>query len=77
MFTGLLHCYYVVQISLFYSEPNIKQKGVKMGILELILGILLFLFLANFILALVPIPRGLGGTVVAILILVLIWRLVF
>ncbi len=48
-----------------------------MGILELILGILLFLFLANFILALVPIPRGLGGTVVAILILVLIWRLVF
>ncbi len=48
-----------------------------MSILELILGILLFLFLANFVLAVVPIPRGIGGIIVVILLLLLIWRLVF
>lgn len=48
-----------------------------MGILELIIGLLVFALLANFVLALVPIPRGLAGTLVAILILILLWRLVF
>lgn len=48
-----------------------------MGILEVILGVLLFMLLANFVFALVPIPRGIAGTIVALLILYLLWRLVF
>ncbi|MCD8526863.1 hypothetical protein LRY65_01475 [Candidatus Woesebacteria bacterium] len=48
-----------------------------MGILELIVGIIVFLLLANFVLAVVPIPRGIAGTLVALLILYLVWSLVF
>ncbi len=48
-----------------------------MGIIELIIGILIFLFLANFFLAVVPIPRGIAGTVVTLLILYLLWSIVF
>jgi len=45
--------------------------------LELILGIIIFVLIANIVFAFVPIPRGIGGTIIAILILFLIWRLVF
>lgn len=48
-----------------------------MGILELILGLLIFMLLANFVIGVVPIPRGLLGTIITLLILVLIWQLVF
>jgi len=48
-----------------------------MGILELIVGILLFLLILNLILALVPIPRGIAGTIVVILLIVLVWSVVF
>lgn len=48
-----------------------------MGILELIVGLIIFLLLINIVFALVPIPRGIGGFIIALLILVLIWRLVF
>jgi hypothetical protein len=48
-----------------------------MGVLELILGILLFLFLLNLVTSVIPIPRGIGGTLVVILIGILLWRLVF
>jgi hypothetical protein len=48
-----------------------------MGILELILGILLFVLLANIVFSFIPIPRGILGTIIAILILYFIWRLVF
>lgn len=48
-----------------------------MGILELILGLIAFILLANIFLALIPIPRGLAGTLIAILILIVAWRLVF
>lgn len=45
--------------------------------LSLILGLLIFLVLANFFLEVVPIPRGIAGTVVVLLILVLTWQMVF
>jgi len=48
-----------------------------MGILELIVGLLIFLLIANVFLSLIPIPRGIAGTLITILILVVIWRLVF
>jgi hypothetical protein len=48
-----------------------------MGLLELIIGILLFVFLVNLVFSFVPIPRGIAGTIVALLIIVLIWRMVF
>lgn len=48
-----------------------------MGIIELLLGLLLFVIIANIVFSFVPVPRGLAGTIVAIVILLLIWRLVF
>jgi hypothetical protein len=48
-----------------------------MGILEIILGLLLFVILVNFVFSFVPIPNGIAGTLVAILIIILLWRLVF
>lgn len=45
--------------------------------LELIIGIIIFVLLANIVFSFVPIPRGIVGTIVAILILFIIWRLVF
>jgi len=48
-----------------------------MGLIELIIGLIIFLFLANIFLALVPIPRGIAGTIVVLLILYLVWSFVF
>lgn len=48
-----------------------------MGIIELIVGLLLFALIANLFLALIPIPRGIIGTLITILILILVWRMVF
>jgi len=45
--------------------------------LELIIGIIIFVLLANIVFSFVPIPRGVVGTIVAILILFVLWRLVF
>ena len=46
-----------------------------MGILELIIGIIIFLFLVNLILAFIPIPRGIGGAIVVVLVIFLVLRL--
>ncbi len=46
-----------------------------MGILELIFGILIFLFLVNLFWALIPIPRSAGGLIVLILVVLLVLRL--
>lgn len=46
-----------------------------MGLFELIIGILIFLFLVNLILAFIPIPRGIGGAIVIILVILLVLRL--
>lgn len=46
-----------------------------MGILELIIGIIIFLFLVNLILAFIPVPRGIGGAIVIILVIFLVLRL--
>ncbi len=48
-----------------------------MGILEFLLGILLFIFLVQLVFSLVPIPRGIVGTIIGILIIIILWRLVF
>lgn len=48
-----------------------------MGILEFIVSLFIFLLIANVFMALIPIPRGIAGTLVALLILILVWRLVF
>lgn len=48
-----------------------------MGLLELILGLLLFLLVANLFLSLIPLPRGIVGTIIAIIVVFLVWRLVF
>jgi len=45
--------------------------------LDLIIGIIIFVLLANIVFSFVPIPRGVVGTIVAILILFVLWRLVF
>lgn len=46
-----------------------------MGILELIFGVLIFLFLINLFMALIPIPRSIGGVIVLVLVVLLILRL--
>lgn len=46
-----------------------------MGILELIIGILIFAFLVNLFWAIIPIPRTWGGVVVLILVMFLVLRL--
>ena len=48
-----------------------------MGLLELLLGLLLFALVANLFLSLIPLPRGIVGTIMAIIIVVLAWRLIF
>ena len=48
-----------------------------MGILELIIAVIVFLVIANIVLALVPVPKGIAGVIVVLLILFLLWRLVF
>lgn len=48
-----------------------------MGLIELILGLLIFLLIINLIFAVVPIPKGIGGTIVVVLIILLVWSLVF
>lgn len=48
-----------------------------MGILEFLVGLLLFLLVANIFLSLIPLPRNIAGTLIAILIVYLAWRLVF
>lgn len=48
-----------------------------MGIIELIVGLLIFLLIANIFLALIPIPRGIAGTIITVLVLIFIWQLVF
>lgn len=45
-----------------------------MGILELIIGIAIFLILVNLILAFLPIPRGIGGAIVIVLVILLVLR---
>ena len=46
-----------------------------MGILELIFGVLIFLFLVNLFMALIPIPRTIGGLIVFVLVVLLVLRL--
>lgn len=48
-----------------------------MGIIEFIVGLLLVLLIANIFLAIVPIPRGIAGTLIGLLILYLAWSIVF
>ena len=48
-----------------------------MGILELIIGLILFSLLANLFLSLIPLPSGIAGTLIAIAIVVLAWRIIF
>ncbi len=48
-----------------------------MGIIELIIGLIIFFLLANIVLSLVPIPRGIAGTIITLLVLYLLWTLVF
>jgi len=45
--------------------------------LELVIGIIIFVLLANIVFSFVPLPRGIVGTIIAILILFVIFRLVF
>lgn len=47
------------------------------GILEFLLGLLLFALIADLFLSLIPLPRGILGTIIAIVVLILVWRLVF
>jgi len=48
-----------------------------MGLVEFIIGLLIFLVLADIAFSFIPIPRNILGTIAAILILLFIWRLVF
>jgi hypothetical protein len=48
-----------------------------MGLIELIVGLLVFLLIANIFLSLIPIPNNIAGTLITILILLVIWRMVF
>lgn len=46
-----------------------------MGILEAILGIIIFLIVINLIWALIPIPRSVGGLIVLVLVILLVARI--
>lgn len=46
-----------------------------MGIIELIFGILIILFLVNLFWALIPVPKSAGGAIVLVLIVLLVLRL--
>lgn len=48
-----------------------------MGILELILGLILFFVIADIVFSFVPIPRNILGTIAAVIILYYIWAFVF
>lgn len=48
-----------------------------MGIIELIIAIVIFLLLANIFLSFVPIPRGIAGVLVALLLIYLAYVIVF
>ncbi len=58
------------------DSTNIIKENI-MGIIELIIGILIFMLVLNFALAIIPIPNGIAGSLVTILILYLVWTLVF
>lgn len=45
-----------------------------MGIIELILGVLLILLVVNLILKFVPIPNSVGGIILAIIVVYLLYR---
>ena len=62
---------------LIHKQFNYHLKRKFMVLLNLILGLLLFLLIANIFLSLIPIPRGLLGTLIAILIVAFAWQLVF
>jgi hypothetical protein len=47
-----------------------------MGLIELIIAVIIFLIIANIVLALIPIPNGIAGVIV-VLVLFLLWRLFF
>lgn len=46
-----------------------------MGILEVIIGLIIFLLVINVIWALIPIPRSLGGAIILILVIYIVARL--
>lgn len=46
-----------------------------MGILEIIIGIIIFLFLVNLIMAFIPVPRTAGGFIILVLVIILVLRL--
>lgn len=48
-----------------------------MGIIEIILGLLLFALIANIFLSLIPIPNNIVGIIIAIIIVLFAWRLIF
>lgn len=48
-----------------------------MGILELLIGLVLFSLVANLFLSLIPIPTGIAGTLIAIMVVLFAWRIVF
>ncbi len=60
-----------------YTAELVKVECCYMGILEFLLGLLLFAFVANLFLSLIPLPRGIAGTIIAIIIVLLAWRLIF
>jgi hypothetical protein len=46
-----------------------------MGILEIILGIIIFLLVVNIIWALIPIPKSIGGLIILIIVIYIAARL--
>ncbi len=48
-----------------------------MGLLEALIGLFLFVLVLNIVFSFVPVPNNIGGAIIAILIIVLVWRLVF
>ena len=46
-----------------------------MGLIELVLGIILVILVVNLVLKFVPIPNSIGGIILAIIVIYLLYRL--
>lgn len=47
-----------------------------MGIIELILGVIILIIIANLVLKFIPIPTSIGGIIVLIIIIYLVFRVI-
>lgn len=75
--TVSLHKTVPILAELRQTTDSTKHKKVFMGMIELLIGVIIFILLANFILGVVPIPNNIVGVIITLLIIYLVWGFVF